>query len=69
MYVPDVLTVIETVVAEVLHNNVPVKPVAVRVEVPQLSTTDTPGATGVVFGAAVPEPAELVQPFTVWVTV
>ena len=26
-------------------------------------------ATGAVFGAAVPEPAGLVQPFTVWVTV
>jgi hypothetical protein len=42
----------------------------VRVEVPlQLLTTVTVGATGVVFGAAMPEPEELIHPFTVWVTV
>ena len=60
----------EAVVSLVLHNNVPVKAEAVSVEVPsQLSTTVTVGATGVVFGAAMPEPAKLVHPFTVWVTV
>ena len=52
--------------AEVLHNKVPVKPEAVSVEVPlQLLTTPTVGATGVVFGAAVPEPGKLVHPLTV----
>ena len=63
------LTVIEDVVAPVLHNRVPVKPVAVSVELPQLLATVTPGAAGVAFGAAMPEPAALIQPFTVCVTV
>ena len=37
-----------------------------KVDVPsQLFTTFTDGAVGVVFGAAVPDPAELVQPSTV----
>jgi hypothetical protein len=34
-----------------------------------LSTTVTPGAAGVVFGEATPEPEALVHPFRVWVTV
>ncbi len=58
------------VVAPLLHNKDPVKLVAVRSELPsQLLTTPTDGAPGVVLGADVPEPAALVQPFTVCVTV
>ena len=52
-----------------LHNNDP-DAVVDSVDVPlQLFTTVTTGASGVVFGAAMPEPAALVQPFTVVVTV
>ena len=59
----------EEVVAPVLHNNVPVA-VVDKVDVPlQLLTTFTIGVDGVVFGAAVPDPAALVQPSTVCVTV
>jgi hypothetical protein len=69
VYVPALLTVIDGVVSVVLHNNVP-DAVVDKVEVPlQLFTTLTEGVAGVVFGAATPEPAELVQPFTVCVTV
>jgi hypothetical protein len=65
-----VFTDIEVDVEELLHNNVPVYPDAVSVEVPsQLLTTETIGADGVVFGAAVPDPDELIHPFTVCVTV
>jgi hypothetical protein len=63
-----VVTVILGVVAPLLHNKVP-KAVVDKMEVPQLSTTVTPGVAGAVFGAAVPEPGRLVQPFTVVVTV
>ena len=60
---------IDEVFAPVLHNNVPVALVD-KVEVPlQLSVTLTDGAVGVVFGDAVPDPAALVQPLTVVVTV
>ena len=48
-----------------LHNKVPVKPVAVNTELPQLSITVTPGVTGVAFGAAVALVNELVHPSTV----
>ena len=47
VYVPGVFTVIDEVVAPLLQNNVPVNPVAVNTELPQLFTTVTPGATGV----------------------
>jgi hypothetical protein len=49
----------------VLQSNVPVKPLAVNTEFPQLSTTLTVGADGIALGAAVPLPDGLVQPFTV----
>ena len=63
------LTVIDEVLSPVLHNKVPAA-VVDKVDVPlQLSVTLTVGADGVVFGAAVPDPAALVQPFTVVVTV
>ena len=52
-----------------LHNNEPVNALAVNTELPQLLTTDTVGADGVVFGAAIPGPEELVHPSTVCVTV
>ena len=66
VYVPAVFTVIEFVVAALLHSRVPVTPVAVSVDVPsQLLTTVTPGAAGAVLGAAVPDPAALVQPLRV----
>ena len=55
---------IEAVVSPVLHNKVPVA-VVDKVELPQLSATVTTGAGGIAFGAAIPEPAALVQPLTV----
>ena len=69
MYVPAVVTVIDAVVAPVLHNKDPVNPEAVNTELPQLLTTPTIGADGIVFGAAALLPAELVHPFIVCVTV
>jgi len=58
------------VVSDVLHNKVPVNPEAVRSELPsQLLTTPTIGVPGFVFGADIPDPVVLVQPFTVCVTV
>jgi len=70
VYTPPVVTVIDGVVAPLLHNSDPVNPEAVNTELPQLSTTPTVGAATAEFeGAAVPLPAGLVHPFTVWVTV
>ena len=59
------VTVIDDVVALLLHNNDPVKLLAVKTELPQLFATVTVGADGIVFGAAVPLPGLLVHPFTV----
>ena len=42
---------------------------AVSTELPQLFTTETEGAGGMVLGAATPVPGALVHPFTDWVTV
>jgi hypothetical protein len=53
--------VIDEVVAPLFHNKEPVNDVAVNVELPQLFTTDTTGADGMSFGAAIPLPEELVQ--------
>ena len=62
------VTVIEAVLAPLLHKIVP--PVGIdKVELPQLLTTVTTGVAGVATGAAMPEPAALVQPLTVLVTV
>lgn len=70
VYVPAVVTVIELVVAPLLHNNDPVNPDAVRTELVQLFVTFTTGAvTEDPIGAAVPLPARLTHPFIVWVTV
>jgi hypothetical protein len=64
------VTVIDEVVAPLLHNKEPVNDVAVNIELPQLFTTDTVGADTFKFdGAAAPLPDELVHPFSVWVTV
>ena len=60
---------IDKVDSPVFHNNVPVAFVE-STEVPsQLSNTVTTGVDGVDLGAAMPEPAALVQTFTVAVTV
>jgi len=69
VYVPAVVTVMDEVIVPLLHNNEPVKDVAVNIELPQLFTTVTTGAAGIAFGAATPLPERLVHPFTVWVTV
>ena len=61
------ITVIDEVLSPVLHNKVPVA-VVDNVEVPQLFTTVTTGVAGMAFGAAMPEPAVLVQPLTDCVT-
>ena len=62
-------TVIEAVVAPVLHNNEPVYEPAVRVVLPQVFTTVTVGAgTFEATGAAVPTPNGPVHPFIVWET-
>ena len=52
-------------VAPLLHNKEPVKEVAVKVELPQLFTTDTTGADGMSLGAATPLPGTLEQPLIV----
>ena len=65
---PAALTVIEVVVAPVLHNNAPVA-VVDNVEEPQLFTTVTEGAVGMAFGAAVAEPGALAHPLIVLFTV
>jgi hypothetical protein len=69
VYVPATVTVIDELVEPLLHNSEPVKPEAVNTELPQLLVTVTAGADGVAIGAAVPLPAVLVHPLTVWVTV
>ncbi len=69
VYIPPLVTVIDGVVAPVLHNSVPVKPDAVKTLLVQLSVTATTGAGGACLGAAVPLPGALEQPLTVCVTV
>jgi len=69
VYVDVSVTVIDNVVAPLLHNNVPVKLVAVNTELPQLFATVTVGADGIVFGAEVPLAVPLVHPFIACVTV
>ena len=69
VYVAVLVTVIEGVVAPLLHNNVPVYPLAVNTELPQLLTTVMIGAAGVAFGTDVALLVALVHPFTVCLTV
>jgi len=66
--IPEVVTVMEGVVAPVLHNNVPDAEVA-RVDVPQLFATVTAGTPGDTFGAALAEAWALMHPLTVCFTV
>ena len=47
-----------------LHNRLP-DALVDKVDEPQLFTTVTTGVEGLAFGAAMPEPASLVQPLTV----
>jgi hypothetical protein len=54
----------EDEVASLLHNKEPVKPDAVNKVLPQLSVTVITGIAGLVFGAAMPLPGALIQPFT-----
>jgi hypothetical protein len=61
VYAPPAVTVMEVVVAPVLHNNVPLA-VVDKVELPQASISLTVGADGTLSGAAVPDPDALVQP-------
>ena len=69
VYVPAAVTVILAVVAPLLHNRLPAALVE-SIDVPlQLFITVTTGVAGVVFGAAMPLPELLVQPFTEVVTV
>ena len=56
---------IDGVVNPLLHKREPVVFDAVSVDDPQLSATVTIGADGTAFGADVPDPAILVQPFAV----
>jgi hypothetical protein len=65
VYVPGLLTIIDEVVAPVLHNNVPDAEVDNVDVLLVLLTTFTIGVDGVVFGAATPEPDSLTQPSTV----
>lgn len=66
VYTPLVLTVIEVDVSPVLQSNVPVNPVAVNTELPQLFSTFTTGAgTDAVMGSAIPFITALVHPLTV----
>ena len=65
VYVAAFVTVIDVVVALLLHNNDPVKLPAVNTELPQLFATPTVGAAGITLGADEPIPVGLVHPFTV----
>ena len=65
VYTSAIVTVIGFVVAPLLHSNVPLTPVAVNTELPQLFVTLTEGVAGIVLGAVIPLPAVLVHPFTV----
>jgi hypothetical protein len=67
VYGPAEVTVMDPVVAPVDQSRF--DPVAVNTDEPQLSTAETAGTEGNESGAAVPEPAELVHPLIVCVTV
>ena len=62
------VTMMDEVVSPVLHIREPAASVD-RVELPQSLDTVTEGAEGTAFGAATPDPGELIQPSTVVVTV
>ena len=60
--VPAVATVMEVVIAPVLHKSEPVKLPAVKTELPQLSITETVGVVGTAFGDAAALLLALMQP-------
>ena len=64
VYDPAVDTVIAAVVAELLHNKDPVKPLAVSTVLPQLSETVIEGVAGTTLGFAAAEPLGLLHPLT-----
>ena len=62
VYVPAAVTVIDVVVAALLHSTVPVA-LLVSIDEPQLSTTVTSGAEGIeVFTVMLAEPVALLAP-------
>ena len=66
LYVPAEVIEIVGVVSPVLHNKAPVKAPAVKLELPQLSTTVMVGeVTDEIIGATFPLPGELIHPFTI----
>jgi len=67
VYVPALETVIDDVDAPVDQSKF--VPLVESTEFPQLFVTLTTGAFGIAIGAAGPEPAALVHPPLVWVTV
>jgi hypothetical protein len=70
VYVPAVVTVMDDVVAPLLHNKDPVNDPAVNMELPQLFVTVTVGVVAEELnGAATPLPGKLVHPVTDCVTV
>ena len=71
VYVAALLTVMDAVVALLLHNTLPPDGIVVEsVDVPlQLFTTVTTGVEGTAFGAVIPLPFALVHPFMVVFTV
>ncbi len=69
VYVAALATMMESLVSPVLHNSAPVKFVATRSELPQLSWTVTVGADGIPLGTEDSLPAGLTHPFKVCVTV
>jgi hypothetical protein len=66
-YTVAFVTVMEEVVALLLHSNAPVE-VVYRKELPQLLISVTVGFAGVDRGLAMAMPAGLTQPPTVWTT-
>lgn len=68
VYVPPVVTIIDSVVSPLLHNNPPVYSDAVNTELPQLSVIETFGAVGTGTGAATSLVMLLVHPLTIWAT-
>jgi hypothetical protein len=68
VYVPGTVTVMELLTEPLLHKIVPTPPIE-RVELPQLFVTVTTGVVGIANGAATADPAALVQPSTVCLTV
>ena len=69
VYVAALITVMDGVVAPLLHNSDPVKFEAVNTELPQLLITETVGAGGITLGADTALPVVLAHPLIVCFTV